>query len=268
MLPVISLPFGETVRRSYAYAVVNLKTFLKLAAIWLPLLTVYEILNGFPALCSKDDGTCSGSGLSSLLLSLAFILISVAYIRSLITHRQPKWFSVSFGRPELKYIGYALLIILVILIPSVVLMYAYGVIVSVLRLPQALSLLMLVFPLVVAVYCSRLYLVLPAVAVENKEITLQKAWDITRGNANKIFWGLFLMSLPIVIGLVVLSVVNSFIAPESLALRSFVAFFWVALTLYDAALKGSFYGHIYQYFMYYYERLPQTETAAPTVDAE
>ncbi len=268
MNPIINLPFWETVRRSYIYAAVNFKTFLKLASLWLLVLTAYEILTGFPSLCNNEKGACPGIGMTSLLQSLAFILISTAYIRSLVLHRQPKWFSVSFGMPELRYIGYALLIIAVIAVPSLLFMYTYGVVVGLLRLPQSFGLLMLLFPVIIAVYCSRLYLVLPATAVGNKDVDLRKAWNLACGNANKIFWGLLLMTLPIVAGLIVLSVIYNLLPQDNLIIRSVIAFFWVGVTLFDAALKGSFYGHMYQYFMYWDERLPQSENKASTINAE
>lgn len=268
MNPIINLPFWETVCRSYVYAAVNFKTFFKLAALWLLVLTAYEILTGFPSLCNNENGDCPGIGMSSLLQSLAFILISTAYIRSLVSHKPPKWFSVSFGMPELRYIGYALLIIAIIAVPSLLLMYVYGIIVGLLRLPQVFGLLMLLFPVVIAIYCSRLYLVLPAAAVGNQNVDLRKAWNMARGNANKIFWGLLLMTLPIVAGLIILSVVNSLLPQDNLVIRSVIAFFWIAVTLCDAALKGSFYGHIYQYFIYWDERSPQSEMNVSPITAE
>lgn len=268
MNPIISLPFWETVRRSYAYAAVNFKTFLKLAVLWLLVLTVYEILTGLPSLCNDEKGDCPGIGMASLLQSLAFALITTAYIRSLVSREKPKWFSVSFGMPELRYIGYMLLILAIIAVPSLLLMYAYGVIVGLLQLPQVFGLLMLLFPFVIAIYCARLYLVLPAAAVGNNDIDLNKAWNMTLGNANKIFWGAVLMSLPIAVGLIILTVINNLLPQDNLVIRSVITFFWIAVALCDAALKGSFYGHIYQYFIYWDERQPQPENNVSSVTAE
>lgn len=255
-MPIIKLPFWETLRRSFLYAFVNLDAFIRIASFWF-LILIYEVLTGYPSLCSLEDGTCSDDwrqNVSVIALSLASIAISVAYCRHVISRRNYKYFSFSFGRRELKYLGYSLLLILIIGIPSVIITFVLAYTFSALGLPQSFLKIMIFIPFIVAVICSRFFIILPAIAVGNRKLTLKKAFALTKGNANKIFWGQVLMMIPVVLGLIILSVLYGYFGTENGLLNFVFVTILMGLSFFDTCLKCSFYSHVYQYFMYFYNK--------------
>ena len=123
-MPQIKLPFWECLRRSFFYTFVNFDAFVKIASVWF-LILLYEIFAGFPSLCGLKDGGCPGAtfqNISVVMVSLASVAVAVAFSRLVILREHVRPFAFSFGRRELKYLAYSLLLFLLIIVPAVMVM--------------------------------------------------------------------------------------------------------------------------------------------------
>ena len=229
-MPQIKLPFWECLRRSFFYAFVNFDAFVKIASVWF-LILLYEIFAGFPSLCGLKESGCP--------------------VRP---------FAFSFGRRELKYLAYSLLLFLLIIVPSVMVM---GIVAGILERIGAnlpgVSLALSVVPLIAGIVCARFFIVLPAVAVDDRELTMKRAFALTRGNANKIFWGQALMMLPVVITVTLLTMLYGALNLSGFLVDLIMAFLLLGLSFFDAALKASYFSHVYQYFVYFW-RHPENQS--------
>lgn len=259
----ISLPFWETIRRSFMYLLLNFNSFLKISAVWM-LILIFEIATNFPSLCSLNSSTCESSpwpNVSMALLSLSGICIIIAFCRQIILKENYKgYFNFKFGMRELRYILNSILYLLAIVVPGflagVLIGVAFGL--SGIQTNQYMPLLMiLIFCYVV--FSARLYLVFPAVSVDNKEIGFRKSFEITAGNANKIFWGQVLVMLPIFVTLLSLSVIYRAIGSDNFVIKLFFSALVLMLSFLDAGFKASYFAHIYQYFMYFHNKETKTE---------
>ena len=259
-IPQIKLPFWECLRRSFLYVLANLKALAKISSVWL-LILIYEAVAGFPSLCGLKEGSCPSEGyqnLSVVMASLASIAIAVGFCRQIISKEERGYFYFSFGRRELKYLLYSLFLFLLIIIPSIITIGILGSVLKVFGIQGGSAMLLLaIIPLMIAITIARCFIILPAIAVDDKDLTMEKAFKLTKGNANKIFWGQALLMLPVIILVTLLSSVY-----ESMGTDSFVADFVMALLLLvlsflDTALKISFYSHVYQYFTYFWHHQEQ-----------
>lgn len=251
---IISLPFSETIRRSLTYVFTNMDIVLKVSAIWFIIL-IYEAAAGFPSLCNINN-SCSNNNIaqniSVILLSLASIAVSIAFIRIIILKTPVKYFSFAFGLREIKYFLYNLFLVLIYGLSSFFIIYGLSYLGQKLGFPEWYFNLMLFIPLFIIIYCSRFYLIFPGVAVDDKEMGILDSFKLTLGNANKIFWGMVFMMLPIALSLIALAYLFRFIGGEQYWV---VKLIFVAIAMFlsflDACLKGAYYAHLYQYFVFY-----------------
>lgn len=261
---IISLPFSETIRRSLTYVFTNMDIVLKVSAIWFVIL-IYEAAAGFPSLCNINN-TCSNNNIaqniSVILLSLTSIAVSIAFIRVIILKTPTNYFTFSFGLREIKYFLYSILLVLIYGASSFFLIYSLSYLGQKLAFPEWYFNLMLIVPLLIIIYCSRFYLVFPAVAVDDKKMGMLDSFRLTLGNANKIFWGMVFMMLPIALSLIVLAYVFKLIGGEQYWV---VKLIFVAIVMFlsflDACLKGAYYAHLYQYFVFYKDKQETAENA-------
>lgn len=255
-IPQIKLPLWECLRRSFSYVLANFDAFVKIASVWF-LVLIYEAVAGFPSLCGIREGACPSESLQNLsvvVISLASIAIAVGFCRHIILKEKVNYLHFSFGRRELKYLAYSLFLFLLIIIPSALII---GILANILKyvgvnIPGT-SVIFILLPIIIAVICARFFIILPAIAVDDKDISLKVAFALTKGNANKIFWGQALMMLPVIIILTILSSLY-----DAMGLGGFVAdFIMAALVLgfsfLDTALKAAYFSHIYQYFVYFWK---------------
>lgn len=255
----IKLPFWETIRRSLSHAFSNLDIFFKLSSVWM-LVLIYEIFSGFPLICRITEETCPNNlnqNISLILLSLASVSISVSYVRNVVLREKIKFFQLRFGLKELKYLLYRIVVILAIFVPSILLMILFGSLMLNNGFSQESLDWLILIPVLFALVISKCYLVFPAVAVGNKVVGLRKSFKITCGNANKIFWGQFLMMIPTIFFAAVLSVIYQSIEhTDTVAVKITFAALIMFVSYFDACLKSSFHSHIYQYFMYFADVKP------------
>lgn len=252
----IKLPFFETIQRSFAYVFTKMDIYLKVTALWF-LILVYEVSAGFPAICNLSPDGCSGSlkqSISVILLSLSTIGVIIAYSRVIILKTPTNYLSLAFGKREIKYLLFSIFLIIVIAVPSLALVFGLSYLGQLVKLPEVYFDFMILIPIIVTIYCSRMYLVFPAIAVDNKEMSMLTSFKLTVGNANRIFWGQVIMMVPVAFFLVMISMLFKFLGAENWLLKLVFVALVLSLSFLDACLKASYYSHVYQYFIFYQNR--------------
>lgn len=252
---IIKLPLIETVTRSFMYVIKNITTVSKISSIFL-LLWFAEMLAGFPFLCSTDNAFCTTNISHSILAILLYIssaIISISVIRNIILKQEYNFFHISAGFNLVKYIGYQLLIAVMIIIPSTLILM-----ISQASQSPDLSIFTKYFLgaafittlIGLSIFCFRLYLVFAGSAINDKEMTLGRSYTLTKGNMLSIFAGQVILALPTII---LLGIIFSLYPLSNWGFIGNSIFVLAGLlcTFFDAAIKGSYYSHIYQYFMYY-----------------
>lgn len=198
------IAFWQTMGDAYGFLFDNLQRFFNLAALWLlGLLVLGAAALGF-FLISPALG--AAIGLAALIFYVAAgVAFSVAWHRAIL-RGEP---SISpaglhFGRREWRFLGYGLLITLII---GVALAAAAGVLsvfaVAMMAAAGPAGVIFFVLPVLAAIagwaLCSRLMLALPAVAVDEETDLLSTAWARGRGNGVRLFFGPLLCALPLFI---------------------------------------------------------------------
>ncbi|MDR1026038.1 MAG: hypothetical protein LBL47_01440, partial [Lactobacillus sp.] len=210
---VIRLPFWETIKRSFIYSFTNFDTIIKISSVWF-LLLIVEASLGFPYLCTISSEGCVGTGgqkISLMLMTLAVFPVSVAFCRRTILRQEFNMFYISFGARELKYIGYTILLILAIILPSVAAIFATALLMKGLDIPTYSYYFLLLYFIIFAIYTSRLTLALPAIAVNNNNVSFKESYALTKGNANRIFWSTAVLAIPGYLCLYIVALLVSFL---------------------------------------------------------
>lgn len=270
---IIQLPFWETVRRSFLYVLENLDVYLKVSSIWFALL-VYEMFNGFPSICNISTAGCYSDWrhkVSIILISLASIAVVIAFCRHIILKLPVKYFMFSFGRRELKYLLFNIIFIASITLCSILSIYVLAYLGQLLHLPDAFFNLTILIPLALTIYACRLFLVFPGIAVDDKEMTVKTSYHMTLGNANRIFWGQFLMMIPAAVLIYLTALLYNAIGSENYVVKFIFAVLILGLSFLDSCFKASFFSHIYQYFTYFQKKpipLAEVENAITEEIAE
>lgn len=260
----VSLPWGEVIRRSYGYLFGHLDLLVKVAAVWFLAVLGFEALTAFPSLCSLDSGIC-GIGkqtLSLLVLTVSSIAVIIGYVRCIVLRIIPEGYaSLSFGKRELRYIGKVFVIGFITALPIFLLSFVIGFVGSFLQVNPRIFVPFIWLGMFVCLFFSfRLYLVLPAVAVDDLQTAdLKKSFEITKGNTNKIFWGFVVTMLPGWIAFMILGVIFR-AAPDVYVIKIIFAALTLIVSFIDVGLKASYFAHLYQYFIYYYRKWQQEES--------
>lgn len=126
-------------------------------------------------------------------------------------------------------------------------------------MPEGFYNVSLIIPLLLAIYFSRLFLVFPAIAVDDRKMTLKASFKLAEGNANKIFWGQILMTLPVVLLMALLSIIFKLIGSDGYVVRFVFVLLVFALSFLDSCFKASFFAHIYQYFTFYRDKAEENK---------
>ena len=249
---IVSLPFIETIRRSFLYTVFNWELLAKIMIVGLISL-VPEFINGFPSLCSLSAEGCQGSSQQTLfnfLLLVASVAALVNYSRSIILKTPVDFVSWGFWRRSIKYIFASIGLTFVIITPFLLLAGIYAAVFS--AESEALIYLLLIVPLIAwMVWLSPVFLYFAGITVDDKKMTIKEAFRLCKGNRNKIFWGQSLMMLPCAIGVLVLTLVYQIFTPEIYISKMIYAILLVTVSFLDTCFKASFFAHIYQFFTFY-----------------
>lgn len=260
----VNLPLGEAVRRSFGYVFSDFGLLVKISALWFLLLWLIDIWAGFPSLCSLSNEACRGGGkqiLSFAALSLASFAVVIAYIRCIVLHLVPEGYgTLNFGKRELLYIGKVLVLIGIIAVPAFLFGVLAGFIGALLQVEAAVSVRLPLLGAFICLFVSfRFYLAFPAVAVDNKEIGFQKSFRLTKGNNNKIFWGFVVIMLPGWLSLIALALIFRSLNSDMYLVKMLFATLTLIISFIDVGIKASYLAHLYQYFIYFYQKWQQEE---------
>ena len=265
MKEIINLPLWESIKRTYIYFFVNFKTVVKLSALWVGLVFLCDCLLSFPSLCTGSYCHAWGNKFFMLLQIVAVTAVSVSFSRQIILRESKNWRQISLSLKELKYLGYSLLILLLIIISAVIsgvvtaLIFGIDLRTPAVSMPSQSLILYFVLVLIATIYSSRLSLILPSIAVENKEMTLLKSFQITQGNSLKLFLGIIFSTLPTMILLMFLGTLMQVLQIEGILGQMLFSFLGISLSLINALLKACYLSHVYQYFMYFYNQQQEEE---------
>lgn len=252
----INLPFVETLKRSFMYTLCSWDLFLKVAAAGL-VVVVWEVFSGFPVLCSLNSANCTQNfsrGFSSLLLALVSIGIIVNYCRAVILKSEVDYFSWAFYRRVLWYGMASIGLSALIFIPFFVVVLTLGQLATLMGAAaesELLSVAALAALVAWAIYLSPLFLMFPAITVDDKSFSAKELFELTKGNYNKIFWGQLLMMLPCSVAVYMLAFFYQSLGEVNFAAKIVFMVILLMLSFLDTCFKASFYAHIYQYFTYY-----------------
>ncbi len=249
---MIKIPFIESLKRSIIYMLTNMDLFIKITSAWF-LLLIVEALCGFPFLNSSTldaQGDSLSSFVSATIIALAGVIVSVNYYRAIILREKKKYFTISFGKRELLYILYSILYVTIIAVPTLLLIFVCVFIIKLFALPAVVVHYLTLLPIIVGIIASRTVLVFPAISIDNKDLRMLASFKILKGNALKMFFGPFLFALPITLLLILISNIKQSVGDNFIysLMLSAVALF---ATLFDTAIKATFFAHIYQYTMHF-----------------
>ena len=265
MKEIINLPLIESVKRTYLYFVANFKTVTNVALLWVGIVFVTDCLMSFPSLCSEEGCNEWSNKFFVMLEIVAGMADSVAFSRAIILKEKRQWKQISLGLRELKYLGYSLfilaLLVLSALVAGMLTVLVFGVDMNAASMAMRPNALMFYFVIVIiaSIYSSRFSLILPAVAVDDKELNLIKSFQITTGNSIKIFAGIILSTLPTMLLLFFLGTAMNALQLEGIIAKMVFSFLSIVLSLVNTLLKACYLAHIYQYFMYFYNQSKEEE---------
>lgn len=131
-----------------------------------------------------------------MCITLAASIVSIHRL-VLLGGSPPRPLGVSFGKRELRYIGYAIMVAFAALLPYVAVLS----LIMIYKGMGALTLVLVISAMVFAVMALlRLSLALPAVSIDAKsgvKAQLRASWNMAKGSTLKLFAVLFLCALPI-----------------------------------------------------------------------
>lgn len=247
----INLPFGETLKRSFLYVILHTNLFLKVSFIGLVVL-IYEMMSGFPMMCSLNSQLCLKNNVqivSNLLTFLVSVAVIINYCRAVVLKNSPDYVSVGFLRRFSKYILVMLSLSFLILIMAVlisVLFKLIGVVEG-----STIYIISVILGLFLVVCISPLFLYLGAIAVDDKTLTIKQVFTLCKGNYNKIFWGQTVLMLPGMFLMFIITTLYQLSPTDDYIGKLIYVFCLIAASLFDTCIKGSFFAHIYQYFIFY-----------------
>lgn len=267
-MPEIKLPFGEALKRSFGFAFNHIETFFKISLLWGIIITGLDAWADFPLLCAAGDESCiaqKGGSLNILVMFFASISITVSYLIYVIKRTEyQKWINIRLEKKDFKYIWAMIKLIFAGMAISLFIGLILGIIGRVLGLGgvrQLGTLFSMISFFFVGMFLSRYALVFPAIALENKEISFEASYKITKGNINAIFWGMVVTSLPMMLLNMLVAGLYFALGPENWLINFLFSFVLIMISLFNEVLKASFLAHIYQYFIYFYNRLQKKDEA-------
>lgn len=250
-LKKINLPFGETLKRSFLYVTFNADAFLKVASIGMVVL-IYEAFSGFPMMCSLNPQSClqnSWQMISNLLTFFVSVAAIINYCRVVVLKSNPDYMSIGFLRRLSKYILVTLGLGLSIIFIAVSVFLIFRLISFIDE--STVYMLSALLGVILSICASPLFVYLGAIAVDDSDLTIKQTFVLCKGNFNKIFWGQTLLMFPGVILMFAISAIYQIYPTDSYFGKLMYVFCLVVASLFDTCVKGAFFAHIYQYFIFY-----------------
>jgi hypothetical protein len=196
--PPSAIAVRPLVRESYRFVFGHLPLLLRLGWVWLLLAW---FLGALLEWLMKAE---AGRNLAELVALPLLVAFAVAWHRaSLIGGMAGRGEVARFGLRELRYlwmlIGLLAALLLILILGGVLYLLASGAPAEVAAAGPALRWLMGVFLLAGLFLGVRFILVFPAIAVGDREISLRRSWQLTRGNGWRLFFAFLASCLPLVL---------------------------------------------------------------------
>lgn len=248
------LPFWETVGRSFKYVFKN-KALIKAVLPVVGALAILQIIIGLPLLCSFTGNNCAMDAsriitLSSLLIASVGIIIN--YCRTIICKVEVDFISFKFWKRLLSYLLASFVLSFVILVPSFVCIFGVAVFFNAVGMGDLAVASSVLIPFLFAIVFAPLFMVFPAIAVEDyKILNFKKLFQLVKGNHNAVFWGQFLLMMPYWVLFQAFAALYALIGVDIYAVNLIFVIIGLALGVMDACFKGAFFAHIYQFFKFY-----------------
>ena len=193
------LPFWDTVARSFKYVFKN-KSLLRGILPLVAALSVLQIFLGLPFMCSVSGADC-GTGWANTVTLLTIVLASVGviinYCRSIICKAEIDFVSLAFWKRMGLYLVASFVMSVIILLPTLVGIFIMSFIFDPNSLLSLTASLTMLITIAVSITIAPLFLVFPAIAVEDfKIIRWSKLFALAKGNHNAIFWAQFVIMIP------------------------------------------------------------------------
>jgi len=255
------LPLRRTIQLAYTTFFDHFADVLRISWVWLVACALLSAMSSWLKISLAVDILRSGivqytpvvSWVIDSVFLIAFLLagvsIAVAWHRVLILHEPPppSGSNIASGRVW-RYLGMALLITLLASIPGLA-------VIALVFLTSWGGLVIGVFVILVLAMLigGRLSVLLPSQAVDDRPLTLTEAWQLTRGNSWRLFWGYVACALPplVLAQLVLLFVARLLPGASDLALVIAMAAIGVLYTLYYMLVLPiaiGFLSHAYRHF--------------------
>ena len=181
------------VRRSYRYVLQHLDLFWRIGWFWFALTLILGMIAG-------RFFTTGFQRYAAELLDLPFVIaFAVAWHRATLLGEIPAgWIGGRLGRREVRYASWVLLLMLaafIVIVLGVAASYAAtGDVASATQIAVVLALLV-----VVIFVATRFVLLLPAVAVGDRDAGLRWSWRLTKGHSLGLFLAFCSVSLPLLV---------------------------------------------------------------------
>lgn len=242
----VKLPLWRTIGESFGAWFQNLPELIRIAWVWLVIMTPIVFLFMWwqaPVMMEMMRAAAAGrpdphpgttlmtQAINGVILMPILSSIAVAWHRLLLRDEHP---SGTYFRLDAVVIGYAVLLFILALVPSVP-SYLGQIYVAMTQRPGAttidtgavlVSSAFSILALVALILACRLFMVLPAKAV-GRDISFGESWAATRKNTWRLFWGYMICLLPLAIVGAALGFWVMLAQPSRMAL----AVVWTVLTL-------------------------------------
>lgn len=250
--------FWNIISDTFTYLFKNIKTFFKITSVFIVLWTV-GIFFVVPLFCNAPDKVCTFGNAGMLTAGVLFFVMSAIVAVNIIRHffrkQEYKWFHLSISRTTLKFMAYNIALAALVILPTAIII----ILTNYLMISSAatdMNFLLKIAPSIMLIggfiLCSRLYLVYGASALGEK-MTLAKSFELTKGYTFSIWGAQILLYIPVMVIMYLFMLIPNWMMTHlSNEWASVVYFLYVVIgitiSLFETALKASYYAHLYQYF--------------------
>lgn len=204
------LPLWSTVNKAYALAWRHRSTYLKISAVWMPLMFLATWLPVYMAWPALKIFPCSGmsewmkhqneptntlaqhiNNWLPIIISIIGLLIipsiAVAWHRLLLRDEKPtKGIYLRYDQTVIDYMLIALVILFFISAPTLIILF----------IPSITGFLLAIMGILTIILTTRIPIMLPARALGRKDITINSTLQITQWNFWRLFWAEMFCTLP------------------------------------------------------------------------
>jgi hypothetical protein len=207
---VAKLAFWRTIGDAYLFVFARPLRLLRIGGLWLVLSVLY-IYAMEPPSPQGLNAAVLRSYIALVVLGLLFLAVglisfAVAWCRAVILGEiRPWWAVLRLGRRELRFLGYVVLIGVLVSVPifACLLLVLRWLALTIQHAPAEFHVVVLwilgfewVFMLFLWLFCARLTLLFPAVAADERHV-LRRAWARGKGSWPRLYFGPICCYLPL-----------------------------------------------------------------------